>query len=124
MFSHNASDDPYWERPDLYERDRPLFKKYIPVISALNAAGWQPVTLARSSSPDIYVERFGKPGGPLYFTAFNAGDRQQQATISFEMAKSQIAFRDVLSGTTARPDGASRVAVALAPQDLMVLKAE
>ena len=125
MFSHNASDDPYWERPDLYERDRPLFKKYIPLISALSAAGWQPVTLARSSSPDIYIERFGKAGGPLYFTVFNAGDQQQQAAISFEMSESgKLAFKDVLSGKEARPDDASQLTVYLAPQDLMVLKAE
>ena len=118
MFSHNASDDPYWERPDLYERDRPLFRKYIPLISALSAAGWQPVTLARSSSPDIYIERFGRAGGPLYFTVFNAGDQQQQAAISFEMSESgKLAFRDVLSGKEARPDDASQFRASLLVQE-------
>jgi hypothetical protein len=125
MFSHNASDDPYWQQPELYDRDRPLFKKYIPVISALSAAGWQPVTLARSSNPEIYLERFGTPGGPLYFTVFNAGDREQQTAIGFEIAHGgPLAFRDVLSGKELRADSASHLTISLASQDLMVLKAE
>ena len=73
MFSFNASEDPYWQNADLYNRDRPLFKKYIPVISAISAAGWEPVTRARSSNAEVYVERFGKPGGAMYFTVFNDG---------------------------------------------------
>ncbi|HWI60101.1 MAG TPA: hypothetical protein VNZ22_22940, partial [Bacillota bacterium] len=28
MFSHNAADNPYWQNPKWYNRDRPLFKKY------------------------------------------------------------------------------------------------
>jgi len=59
MFSHDAATDPYWENPTLYERDRPLFQRYIPLIRRLNAAGWQPVTLATLARPDVYIERFG-----------------------------------------------------------------
>jgi len=39
MFSHNAANDPYWRRPNLYNRDRELFKQYIPICQAISAAG-------------------------------------------------------------------------------------
>ncbi len=85
MFSHNASEDPYWRTPALYNRDRPLFKKYIPIVQALGAAGWQPVTCARSDNPKVYVERFGKAPGPVYLTIYNDSDSQQKATISVDL---------------------------------------
>jgi hypothetical protein len=59
MFSANAAEHPYWEAPKWYDRDRSLFKKYIPIIKKLSSAGWEPITYARSTNPDIYVERFG-----------------------------------------------------------------
>jgi len=42
----------------LYERDRPLFQLYIPVIRALSSAGWEPVTNA-TAIPLAEIERFG-----------------------------------------------------------------
>jgi hypothetical protein len=48
----------YFLHPELYERDRPLFVKHIPVIRELSTAGWEPVTHA-SCSPDGDIERFG-----------------------------------------------------------------
>jgi hypothetical protein len=59
FFSHNASEGHYFKRPELYERDRPLFRKYVPLCRQVAEAGWEPVTLARSDNPQIYVERFG-----------------------------------------------------------------
>ena len=59
FFSADAATKVYWENPSLYERDRPLFKKYMPVFQMLGHAGWQPVTLARASDDRLWVERFG-----------------------------------------------------------------
>jgi hypothetical protein len=56
FFSHNASQGHYFTRPELYERDRDLFKKYIPLCKLVGEAGWEPITLARSSDSHIYVE--------------------------------------------------------------------
>jgi hypothetical protein len=35
FFSHNASDAHYFTRPELYDRDREHFKKYVPICKAL-----------------------------------------------------------------------------------------
>ncbi len=40
FFSHNASQGHYFSRPELYERDRPLFKKYVPLCKLVAEAGW------------------------------------------------------------------------------------
>ncbi|MCD6361449.1 MAG: discoidin domain-containing protein [Armatimonadetes bacterium] len=62
----------YWDHPEYYERDRDLFRKYEPLVKTLNAAGWEPVTYARSSNEDVFVERFG-PGedGIVWLTLLN-----------------------------------------------------
>ncbi len=50
--------DRYFLHPELYERDRPLFQLYIPVIRALSSAGWEPITNA-VANPAADMERFG-----------------------------------------------------------------
>lgn len=77
FFSHNASQGHYFSRPALYERDRPLFKKYIPLCKRLAEAGWRPVTGAVSSDAEVYVERFGDD----YLTVFNDSDATKTVTI-------------------------------------------
>jgi hypothetical protein len=85
FFSHNAADDPYWARPDLYERDRPLFRRCIPVIQRLAAAGWEPVTLARARDDRVWVERFGRPAdGTVFLTVFNPAE-ENQATVELQL---------------------------------------
>lgn len=72
--------DRYFEDPEKYERDRNLFKKYIPLIKKLGKAGWEPVTFVKSSDPAIYVERYGS-GDTLLITVLNAGD----TTLNYEL---------------------------------------
>src|SRR5690606_23059559 len=67
FFSHNASEGHYFSRPALYERDRPLFKKYIPICTRLSQAGWMPITTVRPSDRRVVVERFGSD----LFTVYN-----------------------------------------------------
>lgn len=76
FFSHNASQGQYFRRPELYERDRPLFKKYVPLCKMVAEAGWEPVTGARSSDERVYVERFGS-GAAHYLTVFNDSHRRR-----------------------------------------------
>jgi hypothetical protein len=72
MFSHNAADNPYWQNPKWYNRDRHLFKKYLPIIKPVAEAGWHPVTDAVCDNPKIDVERFGPDArGRFFFTLYN-----------------------------------------------------
>jgi len=81
FFSHNASQGHYFTRPELYKRDRDLFKKYVPLCKLVAEAGWEPVTQARSSDDKVYVERFGKK----YLVVFNDSTESRTATITLEL---------------------------------------
>jgi dienelactone hydrolase len=81
FFSHNASQGHYFTRPELYERDRDLFKKYVPLCKLVAEAGWEPITRATSSNKDVHVERFGDQ----YLTIFNNSNQQQEVTITAQM---------------------------------------
>ena len=101
MFSADAATHPYWEEPHWYDRDRPLFQKYLPVIQRLSAAGWEPVTWARSNRPSVWLERYGTH----YLTALNSGDVPAEAQIRIDaarlwpgVARPRLVIRDALTG--------------------------
>ena len=65
----------YFSDPKLYERDRPLFRQFIPVLRRINYAGWEPLTLANASdmtttAARFSVERFGRvaDGSGVFWT--------------------------------------------------------
>ncbi len=103
MFSHNAAEEPYWEDPTLYNRDRDLFKRYIPLIRRLNMAGWQPVTYATTSDPEVYIERFG--AWPyLHFTLRNLTTETKSMTVTLlteplKLPTKQLTATALLDGT-------------------------
>jgi len=115
FFSHNASQGHYFTRPELYNRDRPLFKKYVPLCKLVAEAGWEPITLARSSDEKVYVERFGD----RYLTVFNDSRDRRTTTIRTELPI-QDPSRELLSN---RPivwdDG--KATLTLEPEDVAVI---
>lgn len=92
FFSEDASTGQYFARPELYERDRPLFKKYVPLCKLVAEAGWNPVTGARSSDECIHLERFGR-----YLTVFNDSQQQRTATIALD-SRSSASSRELVGG--------------------------
>ena len=100
MFSADAYSNNYWDNPTLYNRDRPLFKSYIPVIKRVAEAGWQPVTYARATNANI--ERWG-PGndGASFFTVgnFGGGGVTSQVTL-LAGAPAASSLRDIRTGET------------------------
>jgi hypothetical protein len=103
MFSHNASENPYWQNPKWYNRDRALFKKYLPIIKQIAEAGWQPVTGARVADGAIWLERFGPDNAPeIYLTAFNPSSQTQSRRIAldagFFAGRKPVEIRELLSG--------------------------
>lgn len=103
MFSHNAAENPYWRNPAWYNRDRPLFQKYIPLIRRVAEAGWQPVTGARCDKPALWLERFG-PGadGAVYLTALNTATTAQSGVLRVEsgtgLARPPAAATELITG--------------------------
>jgi len=104
----DASNDPYWQDPVKIENGRPFFRKYIPIIKEIAAAGWQPVTLATSNSGSIRIERFGK-GNRLYFTARNNGNLDSPCTIMLDLNGLGIggnySATELVNDTPVRVDG-------------------
>ena len=116
FFSSDASTGQYFRRPELYDRDRPLFKRYVPLCKLVAEAGWEPVTRARSSDPKVYVERFGD----RYLTVFNDSPEPRTATIAFE-TKPPASLRELLAGKPVEcRDG--KATIALDGEDVAVLE--
>jgi len=91
----------YWLKPSLYNRDRPLFKKFLPIIEELNEAGWEPVTYARTSNQNVFVERYGNTNRGLYFTVWNDGDSPTTFSLEIDCEKldlSKVKVYELISG--------------------------
>ena len=116
FFSHNASEGHYFTRPQLYERDRDLFRKYVPLCKAVAEAGWEPITGARSNRKTVYIERFGRQ----YLTVFNDGSQQQEVTLTTEMDVPEKT-QELLTGRDIAWHKA-QAALKLAAGDVAVLK--
>jgi hypothetical protein len=72
----------YWSSPTSYNRDRALFKQYVPLLKTIISAGWKPIPYATPSDPAIRVERFDdQAGDTFYLTAQNSGT----ATVNYTM---------------------------------------
>jgi hypothetical protein len=121
-----ASKDPYWgSAKKWYERDRPLFRKYIPLLRRLTAAGWQPLTHASCGNSNILVERFGpEPGGAVFLTLLNDTADTQSGTVTADPhalgLKQPVSARKLVSGNAATPSGHGW-RISLHPQQAEVL---
>ncbi|MFB3883548.1 MAG: hypothetical protein ACE149_19960 [Armatimonadota bacterium] len=132
FFSHNASEDPYWQNPALYNAHRPLFRKYLPLVQALGAAGWEPVTHARSDNPSVYLERFGSSPDKVFLTVYNDSEKEQTASVTLDLsqlgsASGKPALRDLLAGApvaAAFSPGTAAFEVRLPAGDIKVIAIE
>lgn len=123
VFSADAATHPYWEDPKLYNRDRSLFRKYIPVIRRLSASGWEPVTNARSSDPGVWVERYGAG----LFTVFNPTPQARETRLTLEapLPGKTTSASELFSGQNIRIEGTpgkSVVTLRLEPEACAVVE--
>jgi len=116
FFSANASTKTYFGQPALYNRDRPLFKKYVPLVRRAAEAGWQPVTRASSSNAKVYVERWGEK----LLTVFNDSPERQAAAIALEGASPGPSKELVRGGTVAWDN--NKATLTLEPEDIMLIE--
>lgn len=115
FFSHNASEGHYFSRPELFERDRDLFRKYIPLCKKAAEAGWEPITQARSSDPQVYVERFGE----TLLTVFNDSRETRQVTLT--RANTTGVSKELVGQAEIRWED-DKTTLSLAAEDIAVLE--
>ncbi|MGI6401830.1 MAG: hypothetical protein ACOX0A_06960 [Thermoguttaceae bacterium] len=139
FFSANASTDHYFQNPELFERDRPLFKKYFPIIKKVAESGWEPEPCASSDEPEVYVERFGAlpfasvASNPLranprivYLTVFNDSDAAKDFSISLAPEFVQIVretnatITELLAGEKVELESGAFIRGALEAEDVKV----
>jgi len=97
-FSADASTGHYFTRPELYNRDRPLFKKFIPLCKKVAEAGWEPLTGVISDNAAVIVERFGVSPGTCCLTVYNLSETRQRALLTLTSLKTDGACRELSSG--------------------------
>jgi len=120
FFSADASTGHYFTRPELYNRDRPLFKKYLPLCRRVAEAGWEPLTGAVSDNEAVVVERFGAPPKAFCLTVYNLSDARQKATLTLTSLKASGPCREWVTGGGVVWAG-NRAEVDLDPGDVRVL---
>lgn len=118
FFSPNAALGHYFSRPELYNRDRPLFKKYVPLCKIISEAGWRPVnTLLASDNPEVFVEQFGD----RHVTVFNTSDKEQMVKLT--SLKGGGRAKELVAGGEWRFDGGS-AAARIPPETVRLLAFE
>lgn len=126
MFSHNAAENPYWQNPKWYNRDRAMFKKYLPVIKRVAEAGWQPVTDATCANPSLLIERFGPDAsGAVYLTVMNDSEQAQSGEVAVDEGTLKLGgtltAQELVSGGSLAVT-AGRFAVTLQAQQTWVVR--
>ena len=110
----------YWVHPEWYNRDRELFRRYLPLAGELARAHWQPVPETMVDGP-AYIERFG--GGPVSYLTVSTDpaedlDEATPITIQPAFAKPGDAAVELLTGRFV-PD-ARTIRQPMTPEDLAV----
>ena len=86
-----------------YERDRDIFKKYMPTLKKIAQAGWEPVTKAEHDNKNVLIERFGENADEgVYFTVYNNTDQAQSVNVTIPVStfdlKEGHTFKEMISG--------------------------
>ena len=116
FFSANAATGHYFAQKELYERDRPLFKKYLPAITRIAESGWESVTHAETDEKDIHLERFGES----IITVLNDSGRTTDAKITIFLPHAAEA-KDMITNTLYKFDG-DTITLTLAPDETKALE--
>jgi hypothetical protein len=75
----------YWLHPCYYERDRSLFRTYLPLCCTLARVGWEPVPYATCSEAKTIVERFGPADdGITWLTVCNEDAQAHSTTLRID----------------------------------------
>ena len=73
------------------KRDLDLYETFIPILRQIMRAGWEPVTHARASDADLWLERFGGGKDGLFFTVYNPTSQAKDATVTMDRTRLHLA---------------------------------
>jgi hypothetical protein len=120
-----------FKTPGSYAPVLALNNKYVPTLQKMTGAGWQAVTYARSSDPEVWLERWG-PGsdGAAYLTVYNSTEDERAVTVTVAsgemgLAGDVVAYADELSdfaGEATVADGAAVIELAAPAERLVALR--
>ena len=86
---------------------RKVYARYSPLLEELAVAGWEPITNARSSNTDVWLERFGYASKHnLHLTIRNDSESAQEYTLTVDLNKDglqsvrTLTAREVIAGET------------------------
>ena len=106
----------FFDGGDRHNRDRDLWKKYMPLIRRISESGWRPVNrLASCEGKGVVIEQFGKN----YLTLYNHGREAADVKLSFKVPAASV-MELVKGGNVAVKDGCSELT--LGPDDVMLLE--
>jgi hypothetical protein len=82
---------------------RALYKRYVPALLRCAEAGWEPVTEVVSENAAVRIERFGRPGSPMFLSITNVAPSAQLARIRLDVKRLGLSLRasrttDLISG--------------------------
>jgi hypothetical protein len=84
-----------------------LWGRYAPIFRQLDQAGWEVLTDALSSNPNVWVERFGSLArGDLFFTVRNDTNSPQNYTLAIDVralaapVANRLSAREEVTGTS------------------------
>ena len=110
FFSADGANNPYWTKPEWYERDRHFFQKYLPIIRRLAMAGWQPLGSVQADSESLWVENFGSEDSAIrHVTLRNSRDSVVTTWLSLGMLKEPMALVNSLDGRCDVVESSSKV---------------
>jgi len=93
-----------FSHPKLLAKHRDLINTCTAVAVELQRAGWQPVTLARTSDPDVWAERFGPTrDGTTYFSLLNTAEDDRTVRLAINASLCGRAGRAVTPYPVERP---------------------
>ena len=104
-----------------------ILRPMIPVLDALYAASWQPVTGIRCDSEEIQLERFGKKDAPfVYVTVHNlsAAPKTVELSLSSEQCDKREKASGVYNGSEIFPIKNNRLKITLEGRETKVLRLE
>ena len=112
FMGHQAMNEvAYFSNPSWYNRDRHLFKKYLPLIRAVDEAGWEPVPHATIAPAEVRIERYGSgERGTMYLSVHNPTAAEVEATVTLDrdalkLGAAQVRVRERIQDVDVPLDG-------------------